>query len=631
MLPRSDPVRGGRDAKLRAVKRPSRETLAAGGCGAVLLLLVWRGLLLEGLVPSDGNTIAFSFPHWSSTRELLGTWSWPLWNPWRNLGEPHLADPQSLALYPPFWLLAPLRGFASFLAGWVVFHSALAAGFTWRWVRESRGDAAAAAAGALVVALNAFFIARVTLPNHLAAAAWLPVVLYYQTRGRTAALGVALALQWLAGFPPFALLTGVAALALAAFQRRAGLLRLAAASALAAGLAAIQLLPFLQMVALSSRGALLSAEAVAQYSLDLPLLAKQLLLPQWFAFAPEMRGDPAIVMFYVGPVALAAAILAVLRGAAVERRVALGAALAALLALGNSLPFYEVLRPLHVFRFPANWLLLVAMGATWLTAAGVARLPRPSWRWAAVALLALDLVAFAWPTRTAWIQPGFFESPPAWAEGQVHRIYQTRSLRNLWIRGGLASAGDYESMREYLAPSFGTAFGIGEVRSYQVLGSRRAHAFEQRLAAEAPDSPLWDWADVGTIVAAAPGATRIEPGAVQLRKRPMRHGRAFVPGGGSARFTEYRAGRATIQAELPAAGRLVFSETALPGWQVAVDGKSAKVERFADTFLAASVPAGEHRVTFVYRPWPFVAGRLISGAALFLLVGYTVRRRTGSR
>ena len=50
---------------------------------------------------------------------------------------------------------------------------------------------------------------------------------------------------------------------------------------------------------------------------------------------------------------------------------------------------------------------------------------------------------------------------------------------------------------------------------------------------------------------------------------------------GSARFVDYAPGRATIRAELVRAGRVVFSETALPGWSVTVDGRPAVVERFA--------------------------------------------------
>jgi hypothetical protein len=368
----------------------------------------------------------------------------------------------------------------------------------------------------------------------------------------------------------------------------------------------------------------LSSEAVVQYSVAPGLLAKELLLPQWFALAPELSGDPAIVMFYLGPVVLTAAAFGAVRGGRAERLVVLGTAAAALLALGEWLPLYGALRPLHVFRFPANWLLLVTLGLIWLAAAGVARLPRPSWRWAAVGLLALDLVAFSLPARSAWVRPGFFAAPPAWAEGQVHRIYHTRAMRNLWVRASVRTGADYEAMREYLAPSFGTAFGIGEVRSYQVLGSRLAHAFEERLAAADHASPLWSWADVGTVIAPLPGVERVEPGAARAVQRPMRHGRAFVPQDGTARFTDYRAGRATIAATLSAPGTVVFSEAALPGWSVEVDGRRAEVERFEGTFLSVRVPAGQHRVRFVYRPWPFVVGQWVSGGALFFLVVWGV-------
>jgi hypothetical protein len=607
--------------------RPSREGLAAVLVGALLLLLAWRRLFVDGQIPTDGNLITLSFPHWQLSRGFLSLLEWPLWNPWRNLGEPYLADPQTLVLYPPFWLLAPVRGFAAFMSLWVLGHSTLAGYFAWRWAREDRGDLAAAATAATIVALNGFFTARVTFPNHFAAAAWLPAVLYFQTRHRWVALGVSLALQWLAGFPSFALLTVLAVGTIACFQGRSGLVRLAKAGTLALGLAALQILPFLEMLSLSERGALLSGDAASQYSLSLPQLLKEIFLPQWFALAPETPGDPAILAFYIGPVALCAALWALLRGGVTERRVGLAVGLAALLSLGSTLPFYGLLKPFHLFRFPANWLLWSSAGLAWLAATGVARLPRTSWRWAAVAAIALDLLVFAQPVRTGWVEPGFFDNPPAWARElvNVHRVYHTREVRNLWIRGSLETGADYEAMREYLAPSFGAAFRIGEVRSYQVLSSRVSRDFEARLAKERSDSPLFDWANVSTIIAARPGATRVSSDGARIVQRRLRHGSVFVPEGGTARFVRDRPGDVTIDTSLEKPGRVVLSQTALPGWRATIDGETAEIEPFAETFLAATVPAGRHELRFEYHPQPFYIGLLLTTIALLFLCARGIR------
>src|SRR6185503_16389025 len=95
----------------------------------LLTVLAWRRLFVLGQVPLDGNMIALSFPDWSLAR---GVWlhpHWPLWNPARDLGEPHLADPVTMALYPPQLLLSALPDFAGYLRAWVLLHTALAALF----------------------------------------------------------------------------------------------------------------------------------------------------------------------------------------------------------------------------------------------------------------------------------------------------------------------------------------------------------------------------------------------------------------------------------------------------------------------------------------------------------------------
>src|SRR5258708_5854022 len=90
--------------------------------GVLFIALAWRFLLLHSLVPLDGNIITISYPNWSLARWFFEHRTFPLWNPWRNMGEPFLADPQTMACYPFFWLLAGIHSFHRFLAIWYVAH-----------------------------------------------------------------------------------------------------------------------------------------------------------------------------------------------------------------------------------------------------------------------------------------------------------------------------------------------------------------------------------------------------------------------------------------------------------------------------------------------------------------------------
>ena len=55
-----------------------------------------------------------------------------------------------------------------------------------------------------------------------------------------------------------------------------------------------------------------------------------------------------------------------------------------------------------------------------------------------------------------------------------------------------------------------------------------------------------------------------------------------------------------------------------PGWRAYVDGKQAEILRANYAFRAVRVPAGKHRVEFVYRPRSFYAGLSVTSVALLI-------------
>jgi uncharacterized membrane protein YfhO len=76
---------------------------------------------------------------------------------------------------------------------------------------------------------------------------------------------------------------------------------------------------------------------------------------------------------------------------------------------------------------------------------------------------------------------------------------------------------------------------------------------------------------------------------------------------------------------------LVFSDAYDPGWKALVDGKKTKVYRANYNFRAIVLPAGEHLVNFVYQPFSFklglvVSGITLTGLGLLILVSMKQRR-----
>jgi hypothetical protein len=91
-----------------------------------------------------------------------------------------------------------------------------------------------------------------------------------------------------------------------------------------------------------------------------------------------------------------------------------------------------------------------------------------------------------------------------------------------------------------------------------------------------------------------------------------------------------------VQSERP--GRFTFVEQFYPGWRATVDGRPVAIERWDSTFQAIEVPAGAHRVQFLFRPASAEIGGAISLAALMglaFVIGadFRARRlpRAGSR
>jgi hypothetical protein len=75
----------------------------------------------------------------------------------------------------------------------------------------------------------------------------------------------------------------------------------------------------------------------------------------------------------------------------------------------------------------------------------------------------------------------------------------------------------------------------------------------------------------------------------------------------------------------------VLSENFYPGWRAFVDGREAQVLRADAVMMAVVVPAGEHRVEFVFDPFSVKLGAAISALSLLVLAGIGIAALWGQR
>ena len=85
---------------------------------------------------------------------------------------------------------------------------------------------------------------------------------------------------------------------------------------------------------------------------------------------------------------------------------------------------------------------------------------------------------------------------------------------------------------------------------------------------------------------------------------------------GTARLSDARPDRVQVEADLARPGYVVLVDTYDSRWRAKVDGQGVTVLRANVAFRAVQVPAGRHRIEFVYRPPSLLLGLAISAAAL---------------
>ena len=591
---------------------------------SLYFLFFWKKALLQGLIPADGNTLLMAYPGWRIGGGLLKQAVLPLWDPFRNLGEPFLADPQAAILYPLTWL-SFLVGWAAYFKLWITAHTLIAGSFSYLLAEKLFKDREAALTAGILAAFNGLMIARSSIPGHFAALAWMPAAAYFLVSGRTIPLGLSLAAQWFAGYPPFSLITGAGLVMLLPLTERPveSARRLAKGCLIFIGLAAVQLLPFLEMMKESARTVLLDPASAFTYAIGPAELLKKIFVPLWYGFFPQSAGDPAMVNFYFGFAPLAGAVLILLK----KREKAPLCALAALvlaftLCLGPANPLYAF--PLFkIFRYPANWLALACLFAPLAAAAGFSALKSGKLKVALAAVVAAELLVNAQFRQKLWVQPEFFSDMPAVLRTcpPGSGIFHSPLLREKMDKGfQLGNAGDALLLREAAYPSYGTAFGFGELGSYQVLSSKRARFYAARIEAAGPGSALLDQAGIGAVITLRrdpAGRPVPEPAAIA---NPAAVPCFLAPRAGTAKILKKSPGRIRINAELSSPATLVVAQAWYPGWHSKIDGKSSEAALFDGFLLSAALGAGAHTVEFYYLPFYFLAGLCISaltGALLF--------------
>lgn len=551
------------------------------------------------------------------------------------MGIPFLASPPNQALYP-IRVLSILMNFLDYERLFIVAHVLLISMFSFLLVKKRGGSNAAGVFALLALGFNGFVLARVTTNIDLASMAWIPAAFYALETENPIALGVVLALQWMAGFPTFTLLTGLLLLVASALSRnqKRDFQNLLIGGVIAFGLSAIQILPFLQLMKESARPTVLNSEIAVQYSLLPAEILRPLLLPSvWLnQLKPLSNSDPAVIGFYLGPIFLIFFGLGLWKGKSRVRWWGGCAIFFFVMCLGKYNFFYRHIPFITVFRFPAHWLLPAIVCATFVAVEGFQKISNTKIQSIFLLALGIDLLFYAWPMKSAWCDLDFLDSPPeVQTVGFIapnHRIFHAANITDTVNEWSITKKNDWLTLPKLLVPSIGLPFGWKEVASRHQLPTRRQVEFIRRLNGTPFPSPIFDEAGIETIVALKnpiPASTEEKANDAIVINNPSARPLAYYENGDHVKILKQRSGHFVLATEK--AGRVVVAETYFPGWELKIDGKKAPLEIFDQTFLSAQVPEGIHEIEFKFCPSSFTWGATISILTLGILIYVSQRRR----
>lgn len=229
-----------------------------------LILLAYPDALLLGRTFFFRDFALFGYPLAAYHRECFWQGELPFWTAYHNLGQPFLAQWNTLTLYPGslIYLLLPMPWSLNLFC---LLHLFLGGLGMFLLVRQLLNHPLAAAFAGLAYTFNGFALTSLMWPNNIAAWGWLPWVLWALRRawlmgGKALPVAALICgLQILTGGPEIILQTWLLCggfFLLEIWQsgwcwKRLG--RSAAIFGLALALAAIQLLPFADLLAHSQR------------------------------------------------------------------------------------------------------------------------------------------------------------------------------------------------------------------------------------------------------------------------------------------------------------------------------------------------------------------------------------------
>ncbi|HLX43241.1 MAG TPA: YfhO family protein [Bryobacteraceae bacterium] len=630
-----------------------------------VLLFYWTPLFDDNAtIQWDAVDVHFSAQKYFE--QSVRTTGLPHWTPFEFSGMPFLADPQSAAWYPIHWPFFA-AGITPRAIQWeLALHAFLALAGAFLFARKVLSDTGAALIAAIFYAFGGFFAEHSSHVGMFETAGLFPWLLWAASRavesGTIADIvgsGLIAGLLVLAGHFQTALYSFFA-LALVLAVHSGPILRrvtvLISAAAIGFLIAAVQVLPGLELASLSLRAAS-DSHAGTNSPLNLTSLAT-LVLPNFYgALSGDYKGPGDITQFYF----YGGLLLIPLAIAGFARRKSLVIPLALIVpalwyALGPGTGLYSLLTflpgfksvraPVHIWFVIALGLSLAAgAGALWVTAKF-----RASW---ILPVLLIVATADLWHSNMSVNPLAYGHSSYAERYGNAYDNFQSH-IEPLKRRPF------YRIWSPYVTNFFGPLNSSLESRTEATYGynplelARYAHYMETveknpRLLNGLAVTNKMDTAH-GAIVENPDVLARVSvPNEVAFASSPDEAAgklntldparmaiveaspRSLAPSGATVQILNYQDDFYRVHYSAASDCLLRIAVPFFPGWTATIDGHGTDVLRVDYALSGVIVPAGDHELVFHYRSRWFRIGALSSiltaAACLGIILPSILRKR----
>jgi hypothetical protein len=375
----------------------------------LIAMVLWFGgeMVWGDKAPFFRDLGTYFYPMRFSLAQSFKLGELPLWDRHVAMGYPLLADFQSGAFYPPNVLYLILPFFTAIRATFVL-HYLIAAIGAYLLCRNWGYPLFLALIGAVLFTLGGTIISLTNLMNHFQAAVWLPWAvllarrfLHEQSWKNFLLLTLTLLLQFLAGSPEIYLISQALLLIYGlrmsmtepGVRARNIFFTLLGANVVVAGLAMVQIMPTLELIADSRARQPVSFNEASSWSLrpvsllNLFFIDKEIDIEKFTA--PKLffsRQTPFLLSYYMGAIVPIGLLLWLYYSAWKEKIAVFGLVVLSLLtAMGSYTPFYFFLFSyvpfFKFFRFPEKFFFFTYAVLLFIALRGLSGFLRSDKRW----------------------------------------------------------------------------------------------------------------------------------------------------------------------------------------------------------------------------------------------------------